>query len=100
MATTLLSGMPPIDHTKNPNAMVFQIIRTGFNYFFDGDTVVFIGRTEPPSLMEMGSSPEAGQILQIFKEQDELRQVLATTDHDSFIINPSETVHVIARFRI
>lgn len=83
-----------------PNAMVFRIVRSGYNYFFDGETVVFLGFSEPPSFNDIGKLPEAGETINIFKEKEELRAVLADPHYDSFIIHPSETVRVISRFKL
>lgn len=101
---TLKSGKS--DSTKEaPNAMIFEIMRTGAGYYFcetDSSMLVLLNPSEP-NLAYPVEQATPGDLTYITAEQSlELHSILDGSG-DSYEMNTphnSETVRVVARFSI
>lgn len=84
---------------NTPNAMIFQVIRTGDVFFYDGSAVLV--QSLPPSIAKMAIANLVGKVLQKPEEHQELWAILNDLKQERrYVLDNSETVRVLARFYI
>lgn len=86
-----------LQRTQVPNAMVFQIVRTGTTWYFDGDRATLLV-TEPVSILDTRQRIIAGTSIMDFQERNELREILIMQGDRFMLETITETVRVVARF--